>query len=121
LFFVGYERGLPVAMGGWRWIDPLPEIDSERPVEIKRMYVIPEARGRGYARAVLRHLEKTASEAGADAIVLSTGQPQQEAITLYRSAGYTDIPRFGYYARYDTAVHLGKKLLSELRPGGTAH
>ena len=109
-FFVGYQDGLPVAMGGWRWIDPLPQISSERPVEIKRMYVIPDARGLGHARTILGHLEHTAREAGADVIVLSTGPPQQDAISLYRSSGYVDIPRFGYYARYDSAVHLGKRL-----------
>jgi ribosomal protein S18 acetylase RimI-like enzyme len=109
-FFVGYEDDVPVAMGGWRWIDALPQLPARRPVEIKRMYVSPQARGRGHARAMLAHLEVTARDAGADAVVLSTGQPQQEAIALYRSAGYGDIARFGYYARYDTAVHLGKRL-----------
>lgn len=110
MFFLGHEEDRPVAMGGWRWIDPLPEMPAARPVEIKRMYVDAAVRGRGYARALLRHLEVTAREAGADAIVLSTGQPQVEAIALYRSSGYVDVPRFGYYAPYPAAVHLGKRL-----------
>lgn len=110
MFFVGYEDDHSVAMGGWRWIDPLPEMPAARPAEIKRMYVDGAVRGRGYARAILLHLEDTARAAGADAIVLSTGQPQVEAIALYRSSGYVDVPRFGYYAPYPTAVHLGKQL-----------
>jgi GNAT superfamily N-acetyltransferase len=110
LFFLGYEGQIPVAMGGWRWIEPPPELATARPVEVKRMYVVESARGRGYARTMLRRLEETARDAGADAVVLSTGAPQRDAIALYRSAGYVDIPRFGYYARYDTAVHLGKAL-----------
>jgi GNAT superfamily N-acetyltransferase len=116
-FFVGYASGRPVAMGGWRTVGPMPSIDAICAVEVKRMYVDEAARGRGYARALLRHLEETAAQAGADAAVLSTGQPQREAIALYRSSGYVDVPRFGYYARYDTAVHLGKRL--ERSAGGT--
>jgi ribosomal protein S18 acetylase RimI-like enzyme len=83
---------------------------GRRPAEIKRMYVVKAARGRGLARAMLIHLEQTAATAGADAIVLETGYQQPEAIALYRSAGYRDVPRFGHYAGVDGAVHLGKLL-----------
>lgn len=128
LFFLGFQGDAAVAMGGWRWVEPLPGISALRPVEIKRMYVVAAARGRGYARQMLHHLEATARDQGADAVVLSTGQPQQDAIGLYRAAGYRDIPKFGYYAAYDTAVHLGKRLstaasvrVSEPPPAGTGH
>jgi GNAT superfamily N-acetyltransferase len=114
MFFLGYSGSRAVAMGGWRWIEPLPAIGARRPAEIKRMYVVQDARGRGHARAILAHLESTARDAGADAIVLSTGPPQTDAIALYRSAGYVDIPPFGYYARYDGPVHLGKPLSGDV-------
>lgn len=117
MFFVGYEGEQPVAMGGWRLIKPLPAMSAARPAEIKRMYVAATARGRGYARAVLAHLEATAQADGADAMVLSTGPPQRAALTLYRSAGYSDVPKFGYYAAFEQAVHLGKRLPS---PDATA-
>jgi len=110
MFFVGFEGERPLAMGGWRWIDPLPAIPAARPVEIKRMYVDAAARARGYARAVLARLEATAQAAGADAIVLSTGPPQLAALALYLSSGYADVPKFGFYAAYDAAIHLGKRL-----------
>jgi GNAT superfamily N-acetyltransferase len=129
-FFVGYRDGVAVAMGGWRWIEPLTELGASRPAEIKRMYVDASMRGRGYARTLLAHLESTAAAGGADAVVLSTGQPQQDAIGLYRSEGYADVPRFGYFAPYPDAVHLGKWLApkrsadpaeaSEPQVGGTA-
>ncbi len=109
-FFVGYQDTVAVAMGGWRWVDPVPGLGATRVAEIKRMYVAEAGRGRGFARSMLAHLETTASGAGADAIVLSTGPAQQAAIALYRSAGYTDIPRFGFYARFEQAMHLGKPL-----------
>lgn len=110
MFFAGLEGARPIAMGGWRWIEPLPTMPAVRPVEIKRMYVDAAARGRGYARRMLSHLETTARAAGADAIVLSTGPPQLAALALYRSSGYADVPRFGFYATYPTAIHLGKPL-----------
>src|SRR4029079_16199816 len=55
--FGGFVDGVAVAMGGWRWIEPLPEMGAERPAEIKRMYVDERTRGRGYARTLLAHLE----------------------------------------------------------------
>ena len=109
-FFVGYRAGEPVTMGGWRFVRSALDIPASRPAEIKRMYVVESARGLGLAREMLRHLEVTASAAGADALVLETGQAQPDAIALYRSSGYTDIPRFGHYRNEPDAVHLGKLL-----------
>jgi GNAT superfamily N-acetyltransferase len=110
-FFVGYDDARPVAMGGWRWfLEPL-RIATQRPAEIKRMYVVPDQRGRGLARRLLGHLESSARAAGADALVLETGQAQPDAIGLYRASGYTDIPHFGHYGCAPDAVHLGKLLL----------
>lgn len=109
-FFVAYEAGIATAMGGWRFCRTRMHIAAHEPVEIKRMYVVQAARGRGVARRLLRHLEDTATASGADAMVLETGQRQPAAIRLYRSSGYTDIPRFGHYAHEPEAVHLGKSL-----------
>lgn len=97
-FFVCYQGEAPVAMGGWRQHAVPADVEAARVVEIKRMYVIPEARGRGYARAVLAHLEHTAAAAGSDAIILETGLRQPEAMALYESCGYVAIAGFGFYA-----------------------
>ena len=61
------------------------------------MYVVPSAQRRGFARAMLARLEDSAREAGADVVVLETGSRQPEAIALYESAGYVDVPGFGFY------------------------
>jgi GNAT superfamily N-acetyltransferase len=103
LFLVGYRAGVPVACGGWR-------AHGNGVVEIKRMYVVSPARGQGLARAMLAELELTAKRAGHRRIVLETGQKQPEALALYRSSGFTEVPRFGYYAEAELAVHLGKSL-----------
>ncbi|WP_375489790.1 GNAT family N-acetyltransferase [uncultured Jatrophihabitans sp.] len=107
LFVVGVLDGLAVATGGWR---RRSEQDGAQ-AEIKRMYVAPAARGRGLSRLVLAELERTALAAGVRRLVLNTGQPQQPAIALYRSAGYRPAAPFGHYADSPSAVFLGKDLV----------
>jgi GNAT superfamily N-acetyltransferase len=97
-FFVGYLDDEPVASGAWRRRGDVEVFGTVDTAEIKRMYVVPGVRGRGLARAMLAHLERTAAEAGARAMVLETGTAQPEAITLYESSGYTPVPSFGHYA-----------------------
>lgn len=111
-FFVGYADGAPVATGAWRACDAAA-LGVDRTAEIKRMYVRPAHQRRGLARRMLAHLEREAHAAGYDGVVLSTGPQQPEAIALYRSSGYTDIPPFGYYGDQSFAgvvTFLGKRL-----------
>lgn len=96
-FFVGYLDRRPVTTGAWRRRTDVLVDETSRTAEIKRMYVVPGARGLGLARAMLAHLEETARAAGAEAMVLETGARQPEAIALYESSGYLPIPGFGFY------------------------
>ncbi|MBV9830881.1 MAG: GNAT family N-acetyltransferase [Marmoricola sp.] len=96
-FFVGYLDDEPVATGAWRAREDVVVAGTSRTAEVKRMYVAPAARGRGLARAMLAHLEESAREAGAEVMVLETGVAQPEAIALYASSGYWEIPSFGFY------------------------
>jgi GNAT superfamily N-acetyltransferase len=83
--------GLPVGCGG------VCRFDETR-AELKRMYVAPEARGRGLGRLLLEELERAASALGYRGVVLETGDQQPEALGLYASAGYEPIPCYGVYA-----------------------
>jgi GNAT superfamily N-acetyltransferase len=65
--------------------------------EVKRMYVVPEARGRGVSKLVLAGLEDAARARGWTVLRLETGPRQPEAIALYEGAGYRPIPAFGGY------------------------
>lgn len=96
-FFVGYLRDLPVVTGAWRRRSDVLVDGTLETAEVKRMYVAPGARRTGLARAMLAHLEATASDAGVEVMVLETGMRQPEAIALYVSAGYTPVPGFGFY------------------------
>lgn len=108
-FFVGYLDGRPVASGAWRATSVLA-LGGSRAVEIKRMYVAPAGRGRGLARAMLAHLERTAAEAGADLVVLETGLRQPEAMALYESSGYVPVPGFGHYRDSQLSRCYGKRV-----------
>lgn len=109
LFLVGYDAGEPVATGAWRR-SPVRALGGTSAVEVKRMYVVPEHRGRGYARSVLADLERTARAAGHDLAVLETGLKQPEAIALYLSEGYVEIPDFGFYAGHALSRSLAKRI-----------
>jgi GNAT superfamily N-acetyltransferase len=111
LYLLGYDDdGKPVASGGWRAQDASAEGFEDGDAEIKRMFVVREARGLGHARAVLAELEATAAAAGRTRMVLETGQKQPEAIALYESCGYLPVGKFGYYRYEALSVHLGKPL-----------
>jgi GNAT superfamily N-acetyltransferase len=109
-FYLGYLDGRPAVMGGWRFSTVLAPAGAVRPAEIKRMFVRAELRQRGLAGRLLAALEATALEAGADWMILETGQPQLAAVAFYRRNGYVDIAPFGYYADKPSVVSLGKRL-----------
>lgn len=110
-FLIGYLDGGPVVTGGWRARETSPEGFSDGDAEMKRMYVVPQARGRGLARRILAELEATAAAEGRIRMVLETGTLQPEAIALYSSCGYTPIPKFGLYREDPLSVCLGKPLV----------
>jgi putative acetyltransferase len=103
VFFVAYDGTEAIGCGGLRTLD-------ERHGEIKRMYVVPERRGTGVARAILRHLEVEAGARGWDRLVLETGDEQPDAMRFYEREGYTAIPAFGYYADSDLSRCYEKRL-----------
>ena len=62
--------------------------------ELKRLWVSPSARGLGLGRRLLAELEALAADSGARVARLDTHSALVEAISLYRSAGYREIPAF---------------------------
>ncbi len=108
-FIVGYLDGTAMACGGWRAHDPGSEF-AAGDAEVKRMYVVPAARGRGLSRVMLVELERRAVAAGRRRLVLETGIRLPEAIGLYTSWGYSEIPRFGVYRGDPRSRCFGKLL-----------
>ncbi|SRR5229473_6015821 len=103
VFLVARAGGRAIACAAMREIEP-------RVGEVKRMFVEDEWRGRGVARQILAAIESTARERGYAMLRIETGRRQPEAIKLYRSAGYADIPVFGDYVGNPMSVCFEKRL-----------
>lgn len=78
--------------------------------ELKRMYVVPGARGKGVALQLLRATEVEARRLSVTRLVLETGERQPEAIALAEKVGYVRIAPFGEYAGSPLSVCMGRKL-----------
>lgn len=100
---VAYVDGIAVGCGGLRELEPGIG-------EIKRMFVLPEARGRGLARRILGLLEERGRTLGYSSLRLGSGVRQPEALALYESSGYSRIPLFGDYEGADVCVCYEKAL-----------
>lgn len=94
-FLVAYEDDRPVGCAGLKTLETGLG-------EVKRMYVEPEARGRGYARQLLTAIEDHARSLGHRRLRLDTAANMPEARALYESAGYQAIPDYNanMYAAY---------------------
>lgn len=79
--------------------------DDQGAAELKRMFVAPDARGKGLGARLLRRLEDEARQAGARVLRLETGPLQAAALALYRRHGYRERGPFGDY-REDPASSL---------------
>jgi putative acetyltransferase len=112
-FLVVWLDGAPAGCGAVRML--APDV-----AELKRMYVVPDARGRGLSRAILRALEDRAAALGATRVVLETGDKARAALALYESAGYVRIPCFGAYAASPTSICFEKRLTVSADAGDPA-
>ncbi len=83
---------------------------SDDTAEIKRMYVRPNARGKGLSRMILNELEAWAKSLGFAYVVLETGSKQREALGLYKRAGYVNIPAYPPYIDLPDSVCFKKNL-----------
>ena len=101
-FVVGLDDGEPVCCGG---LKRLPD----GACEIKKMFVVASARGRGHARALLDELERRARELGYEVVRLDTGPRQPRAQRMYELAGYVAVENFN---GNPVATFFGEKRLS---------
>ena len=86
-FFVAYLHDGPIGCGAVKY-------HADAPTEIKRMWIAPQARGLGLGRRLLEHLEGCARASGARHAHIETGAVLTEALALYRSAGWLEVPPF---------------------------
>ncbi len=103
VLLVARSGGGAVGCGGLRSLD-------DAVAEVKRMYVVPAWRGRGLARRILAAIEALAVGRGHTLLRLETGKRQIEALSLYRSSGFNEIPLYGEYVSDPFSVCFEKKV-----------
>lgn len=81
---------------------------EEDTAEIKRMFVLPEARGKGIANMILTEIESWAIEQGFANFILETSPKLHHAIALYTKMGYQFIPNYGQYIGVENSVCMKK-------------
>lgn len=104
-FFVAYLRGEPIGCGAVKH-------HADAPAEIKRMWIAPSARGLGLGRRMLETLEQCARDGGARVGRIETSADLTEALALYRSTGWIEVPAFNDEPFADYWLE------KELMPGG---
>ena len=100
---VCYEAEIAVGCGAFKEYEPTV-------AEIKRMFVLPEKRGKGIASTVLNALEIWAKENGFQHAILETSNQLTNAISLYQKSDYEVIPNYGQYIDVESSVCM-KKIL----------
>ncbi|WP_034920614.1 GNAT family N-acetyltransferase [Gillisia sp. CAL575] len=100
---VAYDNGDAVGCGAIKMFD-------REKAEIKRMFVLPEARGKMIASRVLKELEEWSKELGYNTCILETGGSFKDAIGLYIKTGYEISKNYGQYLGIKSSVCFSKSL-----------
>ena len=98
-----YFENKPVACGCFKKYD-------KNTIELKRMFVSPEARGMGLAQKIIKELELWAHELGFSFSALETLNKQKEAIGLYQKVGYTIVDNYPPYEGLVNSICMKKQI-----------
>ena len=105
-FFIGgFEGNTLLAIGAFKIMN-----DDGLYGEIKRVFVHPDARGKGFSRAIMQTLENELVSRGVFIARLETGISQPEALGLYQAIGYVLREPFGDYKLDPLSVFMEKQL-----------
>lgn len=85
--FVAREEDIPVGCVGWRR-------KGSEAAEIKRLFVQPTFRGRGFGRALVEKVMLDIADRGFSRIVLETAEHWPAALAMYRELGFCRCPPY---------------------------
>jgi putative acetyltransferase len=100
---IAYDDNSPVGCGCFKQFEP-------GTVEIKRMFVDENYRGRGVAPMILSELENWAKGIGYKKAILQTGDKQPEAVRFYSKTGYVKSENYGQYVGDEGSVCMTKEI-----------
>ena len=98
-----YENNIAVGCGAFKK-------HENNTVEIKRMFVLPNQRGKGIANMILQELELWAIELHNNITILETSIKLEGAIALYSKSGYFPIENYGQYIGVESSYCMKKFL-----------
>ena len=107
------DDGTPLGSGAVQRLSKSKPDAAAGQGEIKRVYVVPRARGRGLSRLLMGALIDLARELGYTWLQLETGDVQPEAIGLYESSGWTRVPNYGQYEDDPRSLCFGLSIVRE--------
>jgi DNA-binding MarR family transcriptional regulator/GNAT superfamily N-acetyltransferase len=87
VFFIASENSQPIGCGAW-------QLMPDGAAELRHVWVSDDARGFGLGRRLLERLETSAADHGVRILRLGTNAALPEAIAMYRSSGYYEIPPY---------------------------
>lgn len=96
-----HENGIAIGCGAFKK-------HNDKKVEIKRMFVYPEHRGKGVANLILDELEIWAKELSSTTCILETSNKLQNAIALYKKSGYIITKNYGQYIGVESSICMKK-------------
>jgi GNAT superfamily N-acetyltransferase len=102
---VAYQDQIPIGCGAIKAFDPAT-------MEVKRMFVSTNHRGKGIAKKVLSELELWTKELGCKRCILETGINQPEALALYHKSGFNRVSNYGQYTNVESSFCFEKILAS---------
>jgi GNAT superfamily N-acetyltransferase len=100
---VCYENETPIGCGAFKK-------HSENTIEIKRMFVHPDYRGKSVATKVLTELENWAKELHFTENILETSNKLENAIGLYKKFGYEITENYGQYIGVESSICMKKMI-----------
>lgn len=98
---VVYENEVAIGCGAFKKYD-------NHTAEIKRMFVLPNQRGKGTATLILSELESWATQQGFTSYILETSPKLTSAVALYKKTGYHLIPNYGQYIGVENSICMKK-------------
>mgnify|MGYP001445962481 CR=1 FL=1 len=101
---LAYDNANPIGCASFK-------LYEDKVVEVKRVFIKKEHRGKGLSKILMSLLEKRAIEKGFDKLLLETGAALIEATHLYNSLGYVIIENYGQYKSLKESICMQKILL----------
>ncbi len=100
---LAYDKKVVVGCGAMKSYDASS-------MEIKRMFVLPQMRGKGIATSILNELETWAKALKYERCIMETGAKMPEAISVYKKNGYSVTPNYEPYKNISDSICFEKLL-----------